>query len=444
MTGKRFAVLLSFLALVLPAGPRARAADDGFVPLFNGKDLTGWFPVNCPPQTFTVRDGLIVTTGSPNGVMRTAKQYENFIFEMEWKHLKEKGNSGLMVWSDPLPAPGSPFPRAIEVQILDGRNTETYTSHGDVFSIQGASMKPDRPHPRGSQRCLPSEHRCKPAGEWNQYRVECKDGVLQLAVNGKVVSGGSQCKPRKGYLCLEAEGSEVHFRNLRIKELPSTNPRSEEVADQAQGFQPLYTGLDLAGWKQDAGHQGHWQPRDWILSYDGKSEAADKDLWTEKEYGDFVLICDWRWTAKPVKRPRPVILPSGDYATDATGKPKEVEVPDAGDSGIYLRGNSKSQVNMWCWPVGSGEVYGYRTDKSMPAEVRAGVTPKVVADKPIGQWNRFLITMKGDRLTVDLNGKRVLDNAQLPGVPRRGRIALQHHGDPIQFGNLFIRELDSP
>ena len=70
------------------------------------------------------------------------------------------------------------------------------------------------------------------------------------------------------------------------------------------------------------------------------------------------------------------------------------------------------------------------------------MTPKLVADKPIGQWNRFHITMKGDRLTVDLNGKRVIDNAQLPDVPKRGKIALQHHGDPIQFANIFVRELE--
>ncbi len=117
-------------------------------------------------------------------------------------------------------------------------------------------------------------------------------------------------------------------------------------------------------------------------------------------------------------------------------------VPNAGDSGIYLRGSSKSQVNIWCWPVGSGEVYGYRTDKSMSPEVRAGVTPKTYADNPIGQWNRFIITMRGDRLTVDLNGQQVLHEAQLPGVAPRGPIALQHHGDPIEFANILIRELD--
>lgn len=114
---------------------------------------------------------------------------------------------------------------------------------------------------------------------------------------------------------------------------------------------------------------------------------------------------------------------------------------EAGDSGIYLRGSSKAQVNLWCWTCGSGEVYGYRMDPRMPPEVKAGVTPKCNADKPIGQWNSMRITMKGDRLTVVLNDYEVISNAQLPGVPLKGRIALQHHGDPIQFKNIYIKEL---
>lgn len=410
-----------------------------FRPLFNGKDLAGWVDVNCAPNTFTVRDGMIISTGIPTGVIRTDRQYENFELELEWRHMKPGGNAGLFVWSYPLTAPGVPFTRSIEVQILDGRNSEVATSHGDVFSIHGASMKPDRPHPRGWARCLPSEHRARPAGEWNHYRVTCQNGRLQLAVNGKIVSGASECTPQKGYICLESEGSEAHFRNIKIKELPSTG--AVVVAPEAEPFVSLYTGIDLAGWKSEPGHAGHWQPKDWILSYDGKSEAEDKNLWTQKEYRDFILICDWRWVASGKKILRPVISASGEESLDAQGKVEQREVIDAGDSGIYLRGSSKSQVNIWCWPAGSGEVYGYRTDKSLPASVRAGVTPSAKADNPIGQWNRFIITMKGDRLTVNLNGKDVISSAQLPGIPPSGPVGLQHHGDPIEFANIFVQEL---
>jgi hypothetical protein len=433
-------LIVGVLLLGLCRTAASSADDDGFVPMFNGKDLTGWVNVNCAPETFFVKDDMIITTGRPTGFLRTARQYENFIMDFDWMHMNktEVGNSGLFVWGDPLPAQGSGYTRGIEVQVLVNLEKEdAYTSHGDIFSIWGAHCKPDRPHPMGWERCLPSERRCKGGGEWNHYRVEANDGAIKLAVNGKVVSGVSRCVPRKGYLALESEGAECRFKNLKIKELPSTNPAAEEVADVAQHFKSLYTGLDLRGWKDDPKNKGHWQPRDWVLNYDGKG----KDLWSDKEYGDFEMICDWRFTAAPNKQLRPMILPSGDYAVDDDGKQKMVEVPDAGDSGIYLRGSSKSQVNIWCWPIGSGEVWGYRTDPKMPAEIRRGVTPKEKADNKIGDWNRFKITMKGDRLTVVLNGKKVIENAHLPGVPARGPIALQHHGDPIQFANIFIREM---
>lgn len=394
-----------------------------------------------------MRDGIIVSNGIPTGLMRTEKQYENFVIEFEWRHMRPGGNAGLFVWGDGLPAVGTPFARGMEVQILDngfnvkGKN-EWYTTHGDVFPVKGATMTPTGRISATGQRSFPTEERSKSSPQWNHYRVEGNDGVLRLSVNGKEVSVGKDCSPRKGYLCLESEGSECHFRNIRIRELPSTDPKPEEIADPAEGYTPLYNGANLEGWKVADGHQDHWQPKDWRLVYDGKATAEDPNLWTQKEYGDFVLICDWRWTRKPTEAPQPVLLPSGEQAKNEDGTPKTQLTPTAGDSGIYLRGRSKSQVNMWCWPVGSGEVYGYRTDSNMPPEVRAGVTPKVNADEPIGKWNRFVITMRGDRLSVKLNGQDVLQNAQLPGVAPRGPIALQHHGDPIEFANILIKELD--
>ena len=219
------------------------------------------------------------------------------------------------------------------------------------------------------------------------------------------------------------------------------------------GFVPLFNGKDFTGWKVPEGDNGHWKIVDGVIDYDAQSEApGDKNLWSAAEYGDFVLRLEWRIKETPYINPNvPIIRVDGTHKKGPDGKEIRLAVPDS-DSGVYVRGSSKAQINMWAWPIGSGEVYGYRMDAKMPPEVRAGVTPKANADRDIGQWNAFEITMKGDRLTVALNGITVLDNAQLPGVPARGPLALQHHGQKkdgvwtgppslVQFRNLSIREL---
>ena len=138
--------LHTVLLIVCLAASSLDAADEsGFVPLFNGKDLSGWVPCNIASETFTVRDGMLVTSGAPVGTLRTAEMYENFIIEFEWRHLKSGGNSGLFIWADGLPVAGSAFSRGIEVQILDpgfnvpGKN-EWYSTHGDIFAVNGAEL----------------------------------------------------------------------------------------------------------------------------------------------------------------------------------------------------------------------------------------------------------------------------------------------------------------
>lgn len=222
---------------------------------------------------------------------------------------------------------------------------------------------------------------------------------------------------------------------------------------EGDGFVPLFNGKDLAGWTVPEGDNGHWRVVDGVIDYDAESEAkGDKNLWTEKEYGDFTLRADWRIKATPFANPRTkIVKPDGRNKVGVDGKEIDIIVPDS-DSGIFVRGEGKSQINIWCWPVGSGEVYGYRMDKKMPPEVWAGVTPKVQADRDIGEWNTFEITMRGDRLWVKLNDQQVIENAQLPGIPTKGRLALQHHGGKkdgqwnsppslVQFRNISIKEL---
>jgi hypothetical protein len=219
----------------------------------------------------------------------------------------------------------------------------------------------------------------------------------------------------------------------------------------ADGFVPLFNGKDLTGWKAPPGDNDHWKVVDGVIDYDARSESKqrDKSLWSEQSFKNFILKVDWRLKDDQPGYVNPRVE---DIAPDGSVK-GHLTLEDV-DSGIYLRGSEKGQVNIWMWPIGSGEVYGYRKDMKMPPEVRAGVTPKKHADKPRGQWNTFVITLVGDRLTVVLNGETVIENAQLPGIPEKGPIALQHHGsfDPktgkwtsppslVQFRNIMIKEL---
>lgn len=219
------------------------------------------------------------------------------------------------------------------------------------------------------------------------------------------------------------------------------------------GFVSLFNGRDFSGWTVPAGDNGHWKVINGVIDYDARSEASgDKSLWCDRELGDFVLLVDWRIKETPYINPGvPYILPDGTHAKDTKGKELKLALPDS-DSGIYLRGQGKYQVNIWCWPIGSGEMYGVRTDPKTSPELRAAVTPRTQADKPVGEWNRFEITVRGNTVSVVLNGRTVIPGATIPDLPARGRIALQHHGAErdgqwtsppslLQFKNIFVKEL---
>ncbi|NQZ58735.1 MAG: DUF1080 domain-containing protein, partial [Lentisphaeraceae bacterium] len=192
--------------------------------LFNGKNLDGWKDVNTSKETWKVVDGELHCTGKPIGVLRSERQYENFILEIEWKHMKKKGNSGVFIWSDIIPKRDR-LPTGLEVQMLEldwinkkGKATRPpgYIS-GELFGANGYKLVPE--NPRG-KRSMSKELRCKGAGEWNKYVIVAVDGAVKLSINGKFVNAVSNGSKKKGYICLESEGSEVHFRNIRITELP--------------------------------------------------------------------------------------------------------------------------------------------------------------------------------------------------------------------------------
>jgi Domain of Unknown Function (DUF1080) len=193
----------------------------------NKGNSLNWINVNTDPDTWRKNKDLLICTGKPIGVMRSEKQYENFILQIEWKHMEAGGNSGVFVWSDASPDEKSRLPGGVEVQMLeldwvnqnirDGVKPPIAYVHGELFGVGGVETVPD--NPRGT-RSKSIENRCLGKGEWNSYTVVCVDGVIKLSVNGKFVNGISKSTARKGYLCLESEGAEIQFRNLRIITLP--------------------------------------------------------------------------------------------------------------------------------------------------------------------------------------------------------------------------------
>jgi hypothetical protein len=197
-----------------------------------------WVDVNTTKETWTVKkDGTLFSTGMPIGVARSEKQYENFILHVEWKHLEPGGNSGVFVWSGANPKGDNPLPDGVEVQMLeldwvnlnlrDGQKPPIAYVHGELFGVQGVKTTPD--NPRG-ERSKSIENRAKGKGEWNSYDVVCVDGVIKLSVNGKFVNGISKSTQKKGYICLEAEGAKIEFRNFKIIELAPGVTSAEETA----------------------------------------------------------------------------------------------------------------------------------------------------------------------------------------------------------------------
>lgn len=226
------------LAISLPsafAQAPPRAFIDGAGPGWRTLGESDFAGVNGNPDTWTWKAGVLLCSGKPIGVMRTRQRFTNFEMVVEWRHLRSGGNSGVFVWvpdealaqlkPDALPEYG------IEVQMLDhgfrqqyekesGRKGDWFTTHGDIFAVGKSKLTPFPPLSPDGSRSFPRKELSRGVNEWNHYYVRGINGELRLWVNGEEVSGGRDASPRTGYLCLEAEGSPVEFRNVRIRELP--------------------------------------------------------------------------------------------------------------------------------------------------------------------------------------------------------------------------------
>lgn len=228
-------VLFSMAVATADDGAGPRAFIDGSAPGWRDLGEADFVNVNLNSDTWTWQDGVAKCTGQPVGVIRSNDKFTNFELVAQWRHLREGGNSGIFVWTAPEALqglePGKLPPGGIEVQVLDlgfadqyekstGKKGDWFTTHGDVFPVGSAKMHPFEPTSPSGERSFPRKELTKGVGEWNHYYVRCINGEVRLWVNGEEVSGGNECNPRTGYLCLESEGSPVEFKGLRIRELP--------------------------------------------------------------------------------------------------------------------------------------------------------------------------------------------------------------------------------
>lgn len=415
-------VAFCLLTVLLPAHAQGR----GWVKLFDGQTLNGWKLVGGVGPGYIVRDGAIVCPADGGGNLMTEKPYSDFVFRFEFK-LAKAGNNGVAIRA---PMEGNAAYDGMEIQILDDRDEmykdiKPWQSHGSIYNVFPAKRDV-----------------LKPAGEWNREEITANGRKVKIVVNGKTIvdadlntvtgqmltADHSGLLRESGHIGFAGHGpSEVQFRNIEIKDLS----RLEKDNTPPAGFTALFNGKDLKGWKgivadpparakmtaaalaeaqtkSDAEAFKHWTVIDGVITYDGKNN----NLATLKDYGDFELYVDWK-------------------------------IEPHGDSGIYLRGSP--QINIWddkpegAYAEGSGGLYNNQKNSNKATRR---------ADLPPGQWNRFHVVMVGEKVTVFLNGVRVVHNVTLENYWERdkpiyptGAIELQHHGDTLHFKNIYVREL---
>jgi hypothetical protein len=214
--------LLALAALALPL--TLPAAEDGFVPLFDGKTLDGWtFIVKPdkdgkradPKDTWSVANGVIRCTGKPNGCMVTAKEYGDYTLRLKWRWPSEGkgGNSGVLIHVQDEKY----WPTSIEAQLLTGRAGDFLLTNPPDAKLDVDKSRQDPKLERRFFRIETKEPVEKKLGEWNEAAITCRGASITFVVNGVKVNEGTNCSFKSGRIALQSEGAEVHFKDIAIK-----------------------------------------------------------------------------------------------------------------------------------------------------------------------------------------------------------------------------------
>lgn len=221
------AVLALAAALAVPA---AGGADDP-APLFSGKDFAGWkafgraakdgptTPID-PKESWSIKDGILRCSGKPTGYLVTEKEYADYELTLKWRYPAglKGGNSGVLVH---VQKGDTVWPVSVEAQLRAGRAGDIWlqTAAEVKLTVDPTRRDADDKTMRHIWRSPKDGDVERPAGEWNDYRIACRGGAIELAVNGRAVNGGTECNLTRGRIALQSEGTEIEFKDLAVRPL---------------------------------------------------------------------------------------------------------------------------------------------------------------------------------------------------------------------------------
>ena len=406
----------------------------GFVPLFNGKDLAGWVPVNVAPNTFTVRDGVILSTGVPTGIMRTERQYENFVIELEWMHRARRQRRAVRL--------GRPADRRRGRRSPGGSRCRSSTTRTSTSSRRRRAVHRPRRRlrdPRRDDEARPAAPARAGALPAERERAQARRGVEPLPRRGarrrrsswpstaRSSPAGRKCSPRKGYICLESEGRQATSATSASRNCRARTPRRSRRRARPRHYADLHR--HAGGLARGAGRCRGVDGQDWNVVYksDGQTRTS---LWTEKEYGDVTLIVDWRFTDKPGE---------GNGAQAARERPRPPARTKRRETRrrrrASIRGIQARLVNIMMDRAAAARCTAIapmpsRTSLRKARRQSRGRTPARRME-PVRHYDQ------GQHVTVVLNGQTVIADAVLADLPAEGPIGLVGAGDGLEFGNVL-------
>lgn len=366
-------------------------------------------------DVWSIDDDILVCKGEPMGFIHSKKKYTNFKLSLEWRWPpgKKPGNSGVLMR---ITDKSIMLPKCVEAQLQSGHAGDFWAFGG--FQIDGNAERTTHRNSdewgkmTGIRRAKAAE---KTPGEWNKYEIMADGGTITLVINGQTVNRATDCDVVAGYIGLQSEGGEIHFRNLKLTPI---EPK-EEIT--------LFNGKNIEGWSfraadPNAKMEDTFSVADGVLCCTGRPAGY---LHTTKKFTNYNLKLQWRW-------------PKGSTP---------------GNNGVLIRVHEGEHFHGNVWPRSieaqlahrnAGDIWNIGEFPMKVAtertEGRRTVKENLCNERPLGEWNDYEVVVNGGVITLIVNG--LVQNRATGAKVMTGPIALQSEGAPIEYRNIRLIELD--